>query len=1584
MSFTEEINLRATDNASGTISGVSGQLRGLLRELAALAGVGGAMASFAGLVKEGLNFQKVIEDSQIGIAGIIGSLHEYRDASGQVVKGEAAWSAALADSADVQRKLQTAALTTTASYMDMVEAFQVGVMPMSRAGIALNDAAEATQRLTQVAGAAGLPLAQLGIEMRQFFNGDEVRSRLLQTLGITKAQIEEHKKLGDMMDFLRQKTETYARASQAAAQTMTGLWSNLKDAIQQTLGIGMEPLYAKLKGAIEAAASQFVSFGKDDKGNLTAQFSPEMIARVQSMAENLAVAVDRFKEMIPAVVDFGLALAEHISKGIDLLSRLPFKEILAVITDLVKITNGWGLALLGVSSAVGGLSGMLGILTAIKVAGLGIVAVMTEMTTALVAATGASAGLAAGFVAVSTAGLFVAAIASIAKIIEGLRIAVELKGELEKADAAEKGAGEGQLRYLGTLADRLSSSGPMTQSQMADIARIREVQNTIQNELAETGHVSEYAEMRYSMLVADLKDDLPAPGVVELTRKVKTAGGEMDETRSKYLAFVADLKDRLDIAGLEGLDRKLAEVDVKLRRETEKIRKEYAGTGTSEAEALLIQEAMLTKFKLAAKDQGRTYMDIVETSLQASLALFKGGEAQVKAFIGAMEQKRKEWTREAEGLLAANPDDGAAGVKAGWLTVLATLPTVAETAASAVRDVWQSMARSFDDLFYNVLSGRLDNLGDVFKNLWQSLLQTFSRFLTDMVQRWIKSQLEMRIAAYGEQQDDFMGPRQPGKSGGAGGAGILGYVGAAGAGYGIGGNIGAGGAGNQWGGAIGAVGGLALGSTAAAAGIVASIGAGAAAGSVAPIIGTIIGAIVGAIIGGLFNKSTEKSITGSIGGMVGATRYDMLPVYGKRDRETRGTEGEYGEPPIIGYETRASLERATTSFEREGQKVFQAQAATLADIFRVGAKGQASELLASYQATLKESLSGAWFKISAGSDEDIEKDAGIILTQLLPRIGLSAAFGQTGYLPHGDRDGKGGIPGVNWGMPGMDDAGNWTGEKKLYSDTAPLVKMLLDLDFTREKISELAGRISTDDPAKLLAYIQGIVGFVAGVRELGAEMGKTFAELKAGWDEEADAGAAVGIGKRASELASLFDELSLYSGDEQLAKAQEVQAASAEFWDSVKSYLKELDVLAEKLSAGLQGMREKMRDFLNPLSETGANAADQATIDGTWGKLFTATTSAQIEAATSEAAAAIERMFNVMAERVTRGTALLDQITGIIGKLGSLRTDGAFARLEQENPLAAWGQEMVKIQGRIADASKLSGLEQIAALEEVGASAEEMYQNLSGLLADIANVSASINKSFDSQIWELGVGELDPSGQASAITSRIQELQEQLKIATSPAEIQSIASEIQSLTSRYVGQFGKDDPNRAEAIAWAQQQLDDSRDIANAALALLREQAEAFGDQLETMLTGATTTITTNVNEASTIIRNLSFTLGELDRIVRESLERLGQDALDTLAPLREAMDGAAKIFTDATGAAALALSGPEEAALDASAKRTASAFGDAEQAIRKFITTVNGFTGPGETPAQGQKVSTSGRATAAQIIATYRRYSGSMKARVA
>ena len=99
---------------------------------------------------------------------------------------------------------------------------------------------------------------------------------------------------------------------------------------------------------------------------------------------------------------------------------------------------------------------------------------------------------------------------------------------------------------------------------------------------------------------------------------------------------------------------------------------------------------------------------------------------------------------------------------------------------------------------------------------------------------------------------------------------------------------------------------------------------------------------------------------------------------------------------------------------------------------------------------------------------------------------------------------------------------------------------------------------------------------------------------------------------------------------------------------------------------------------------------------------WTSGVSARGECSSAEDTTAIERMFNVLAERVTRGKALLERTRELIGNLGDIGKDVAFSQLERDNPLKAWGQEMVDLQERIAEASGIDPwfVDQIAQVVE--------------------------------------------------------------------------------------------------------------------------------------------------------------------------------------------------------------------------------------------------------------------------------------------
>lgn len=1416
MGNTVELTLLANDKATSTINGVSGAVRSLIGQFMAMAGLTAGVAGLGALVKQGIDFNKTMEDSKGGIAGVLLMTRQYVDAAGKVVTGQGAMNAAFAEASTIQEKLKKDALGTAASYTELVGAFQTALAPAAAAGVTkLDDVREITVMATQAMAALNIPTAQAAQELRGLFAGDAgPDNRLNQILRVTKADLERVRGSADEAAKLF-KDRLGPAASAAAMQTgtLTVRLSSLGDIVDQTMGKATEGLFKDLSGLVAdvssgvgEAAGAFTDMGTtvQEAFAVVKETISDVVGVVRQDLSNAGVTG---REVLQALAILFVGFVESVGNGM--------KAVAQYVTAPVETLWGvWKTLIFGIAS------------------------LFSELL------------------------LKLADTPVIGKFFKGWSMGI----------------------------DSLVVSMTTVDERFANFER--------------------KADSSFG------------------------SGGAFEHAKKMIESFAGSAREAG--ATLDGLGSKAKK---------------------SAEEVQAAARAMAAKFKAEAVPVfSGFWSDYLLKPLKigwASAELIVGKSTD--RMLATVSEWREKLRREIDGLFEYSSDSAEAGVKAGWLSVLASIPTAAESAAQAVQGVWGSMARAFDDLFFNVLSGRLDSLGDVFRGFADNLRGIFSNLVTGMVERWLSGQ--QTIAEGWKNLNQSMLNE-------SGGLSVQGGLMAAGTGYGIGSMVGQGTQANQVGAAAGAV-------------------VGAIIGSVIPVIGTILGTVIGAVLGGLigelFNKNTEKHLTGSLGAMAGATSWRFIDPW---------TEQRRGQDPIEhpGW-WEGTKQSPTTAFERQGQIALDSQAAAFYDLFRAGAKDQAKGLLQSYQKALKEGLSGANFDIAAGSAEDIEKDAKYLLSTLLPRIGLSAAFGQMGYLPTGYKDKPGGIPGINWGMPGMNPDGTWQ-EKKLFDKDAAIPKFLLGLKFTEEKVAELAGRISTDDPAKLLAYITGIVGVVVGLRDLGSEMGKTFEVLVKGWKDESAGGPAAAFGKAAQDLAGQFDELSLYSGDEQLKKAQEAQAEALKFWDSVKSYLQQLQALSEKLSAGLQGMREKMRAFLNPLSEAAGMASDWGIVDATWGKLQNATDAGQVESATNEAAAAIERLFNVLSERVTRGKALLERVEGLIGKLGSLRTDLAFAELERSNPLKAWGQQMVDMQEKIANASRLSGLEQIAALEDVGTSAETMYQNLKGFLTDIANVSASINKSIDTQIWELGVGEMDPRGQASAITDRIKQLQDELKAATSPAEIAAITSEIQSLTGRYVGQFDKNDPERADAIAWAQEQLERARGLANEALEALKKQAEDFAKGLETILSGSVTTISGNVDQASTVIGQLSFTLNELDKAMQDAIKRLGQDALDSLEPLREAMEGAAGIFTGATGATSTALTAPEtglNASVDRSAARLDVFTGAVDRAIANLDRLANA-RGGGSAPSTANVVqgAPESRATTSQIVSTVRRFSRSLTPRVA
>lgn len=238
-------------------------------------------------VATGIKFNAQMETSRLGIASLVSSFSEIRDAQGKLVTGATGWAASLRVAEDVQKQLRTAALQTTAEYSDLLQALQVGMGPALAAGFNTSQVVKFTQTVAQSAAAIGIPMQQLGQEIRALFSGDigpdsRLANLLFSDVPRTKIKefVEELKSSGKFFDEMQKRMGAFALAGAEAANTFNGALSNLKDAITQSLGEATQSATSGLTQEIKALTAEIVTF--DSAGN--AIFNEDFTAGVNALA----------------------------------------------------------------------------------------------------------------------------------------------------------------------------------------------------------------------------------------------------------------------------------------------------------------------------------------------------------------------------------------------------------------------------------------------------------------------------------------------------------------------------------------------------------------------------------------------------------------------------------------------------------------------------------------------------------------------------------------------------------------------------------------------------------------------------------------------------------------------------------------------------------------------------------------------------------------------------------------------------------------------------------------------------------------------------------------------------------------------------------------------------------------------------------------------------------------------------------------------------------------------------------------------------------------------------------------------------
>lgn len=257
-------------------------------------------------VMTGVMFNAQMETSRLSIAALVGAFGDVRDANGRLLSTAEAFNGQLVIAERLQQRLKVAALQTSAEYSDMLEALQIGIGPALKAGFSEDQIVKFTQRMTQVAGAIGLPFNQLSQEIRAMFEGDTSRQSRIPRLLFgdmknVKAEIDKLSKEGGdaLYDFFDKKMKPFAEAGDKASKTFAGALSNLKDAITQALGAATQGEFSKITQMLLDLTAKIVTF--DEAGNAT--FNEDFVNGVKAVSEAFAGLAGKLVSIITSLDD---------------------------------------------------------------------------------------------------------------------------------------------------------------------------------------------------------------------------------------------------------------------------------------------------------------------------------------------------------------------------------------------------------------------------------------------------------------------------------------------------------------------------------------------------------------------------------------------------------------------------------------------------------------------------------------------------------------------------------------------------------------------------------------------------------------------------------------------------------------------------------------------------------------------------------------------------------------------------------------------------------------------------------------------------------------------------------------------------------------------------------------------------------------------------------------------------------------------------------------------------------------------------------------------------------------------------------
>ncbi|ADO45287.1 hypothetical protein Hydth_0891 [Hydrogenobacter thermophilus TK-6] len=260
---------------------------------------------FVGFIKEGIEFNKQIEQTRIGFAGILTSIAQIRDEQGRLVEGAEKYANAVKLSNQLLNELRVAGLQTVLTFQDLVQIAQGIMAPFLSAGGNLKEFSSFVVLLSNAVAAIGLPMNQVVQETRDLLMGTiDMNSQLARSLGITNEMVNRWREQGTLFQELTARLQGFQFASKDVEGSFTGLLSRVKEIFQVFAGMATAKVFEAIKKDLDEFIAKFLVV-KDGKIELSVE-GQELVEKISETLTNLYNIISTLVKVVGTLtVEFG-------------------------------------------------------------------------------------------------------------------------------------------------------------------------------------------------------------------------------------------------------------------------------------------------------------------------------------------------------------------------------------------------------------------------------------------------------------------------------------------------------------------------------------------------------------------------------------------------------------------------------------------------------------------------------------------------------------------------------------------------------------------------------------------------------------------------------------------------------------------------------------------------------------------------------------------------------------------------------------------------------------------------------------------------------------------------------------------------------------------------------------------------------------------------------------------------------------------------------------------------------------------------------------------------------------------------------